>query len=141
MEEDKKRSKTISRGKNKKEDLLLWENGQLPTSPPSHTHRNNGQIPPLRQTPISLIHRGELNWLHVTPIPLPPPPTQYSQSQDRGMDQITIKTPNSKCRHYWCLIEFRDWRYSQSCWYFRPLFQTSAPLPSLQFARSNTLCI
>jgi hypothetical protein len=25
MEEDKKRSKTICRGRNKKEDLLLWE--------------------------------------------------------------------------------------------------------------------
>jgi hypothetical protein len=36
------------------------------------------------------------------------------------MDQITIKTPNPKCRLYWCLIEFMDWRYSQSCWYFRP---------------------
>jgi hypothetical protein len=44
------------------------------------------------------------------------------------MDQITIKTPNSKCRLYWCLIELIDWRYSQSCWYFRPLLWTSAPL-------------
>jgi hypothetical protein len=35
------------------------------------------------------------------------------------MDQITIKTPNPKCRLYWCLIEFIDWRYR--CWYFRPL--------------------
>ncbi len=34
---------------------------------------------------------------------------------------ISIKTPNPKCRLYWCLIEFTDWRYSQSCWYFRPL--------------------
>ncbi len=37
------------------------------------------------------------------------------------MDQITVKTPNPKCSLYWCLIEFIDWRYSQSCWYFRPL--------------------
>ncbi len=42
------------------------------------------------------------------------------------MDQITIKTPNPNCRLYWCLIEFVDWRYSQSCWYFRPLLWTSA---------------
>ncbi len=50
-----------------------------------------------------------------------------------AMDQITIKTPNPKCRLYWCLIEFIDWIYSQSqsCWYFRPLFWTVAPLPSL----------
>jgi hypothetical protein len=32
-----------------------------------------------------------------------------------------MKTPNPKCRLYWCLIEFIDWRFSQSCWYFRPL--------------------
>ncbi len=44
------------------------------------------------------------------------------------MDQITIKTPNPKCRLYWCLIEFIDWRYSQSYWYFRPRLWTSAPL-------------
>jgi hypothetical protein len=34
------------------------------------------------------------------------------------MDQITIKTPNPKCRLYLCLIEFIDWRYSQSFWHF-----------------------
>ncbi len=45
-----------------------------------------------------------------------------------SMDQITIKTSNRKCRLYWWLIEFIDWRYSQSCWYFRPLLWTSAPL-------------
>jgi hypothetical protein len=28
-----------------------------------------------------------------------------------SMDQINIKTPNPKCRLYWCLIEFIDWRY------------------------------
>ncbi len=44
------------------------------------------------------------------------------------MDQISIKTPNPKCRHYGCLIEFIDWRYRQSCWYFRPLLWTSVPL-------------
>jgi hypothetical protein len=41
------------------------------------------------------------------------------------MDQITIKTPNPKCRLYWCLREFID---SQPCWYFRPLLGTSASL-------------
>ncbi len=46
----------------------------------------------------------------------------------RVMDQITIKTPNPKCRLYLCLIEFIDWRYSLSFWYFRPLLWTSAPL-------------
>jgi hypothetical protein len=37
------------------------------------------------------------------------------------MDEGTVKTKNPKFRLYWCLIEFIDWRYSQSCWYFRPL--------------------
>jgi|LakMenE01Jun11ns_1017448.scaffolds.fasta_scaffold7920011_1 hypothetical protein len=27
------------------------------------------------------------------------------------MDEGTRKTPNPKCRLYWCLIEFIDWRY------------------------------
>jgi hypothetical protein len=29
------------------------------------------------------------------------------------IDQTTIKTPNPKCRLYWCLIEFIDWSYIQ----------------------------
>ncbi len=44
------------------------------------------------------------------------------------MDQITIKTPNPKCRLYWCFIEFADWRFCQSCWYFRPPLWNSVPL-------------
>jgi hypothetical protein len=44
------------------------------------------------------------------------------------MDQISIKTPNPKCRLYWCLIEFLALRYSLSCWYFLPLLRTSTPL-------------
>ncbi len=53
-----------------------------------------------------------------------------------------IKKQNPQCRLYWCLIlsrrpmeaawiEFIDWRYSQSCWYFRHLLWTVALLPSL----------
>jgi hypothetical protein len=48
-----------------------------------------------------------------------------------SMDQISIMSPNPKCRLYLCLIEFIDfidWRYSQSCWYFRPLLWTSTSL-------------
>ncbi len=39
----------------------------------------------------------------------------------------------AKCRHLknWlcgrCLSEFIDWRYSQSCWYFRPSFVNCCP--------------
>ncbi len=41
---------------------------------------------------------------------------------------MSIKTLNSKCRLYWCLIEFIDWRDNQSSWYFRPALWTIAPL-------------
>ncbi len=41
---------------------------------------------------------------------------------------INYKHTKTKCRLYWCLIEFVDWKYSQSCWYFRPSFVTIAPL-------------
>jgi hypothetical protein len=44
------------------------------------------------------------------------------------MNQIYIKTPKSECRPYWCLIEFIDWRYSQSCWYFRLVLWSISPL-------------
>jgi hypothetical protein len=42
-------------------------------------------------------------------------------------DHPTIKTPNHKCRLYWCLSEFKDWRYSQSCWYFSTGFVNYCP--------------
>jgi hypothetical protein len=41
---------------------------------------------------------------------------------------INFKDATTKCRLYWCLIEFIDWRYSQSCWYFRPSFVNYCPL-------------
>jgi hypothetical protein len=65
--------------------------------------------------------------------------------------QITIEITNPKCRLYWCLIEFIDWRYSQSCWYFRTLLKrpstfspVHSPLTSLcekvQFYTLYTVC-
>ncbi len=44
------------------------------------------------------------------------------------MDLLTKKTPDHKCRRFCCLIEFMDWRYSQSCWYFLTVLRTIAPL-------------
>jgi hypothetical protein len=41
------------------------------------------------------------------------------------IDQITIKTSKPKCHLNLCLIEFIDWRYSQS------LFSTSCKLAPL----------
>ncbi len=40
---------------------------------------------------------------------------QENVAKASPMDQISIKTPNPKCRLYCCLIESIDWRYSQSC--------------------------
>jgi hypothetical protein len=41
---------------------------------------------------------------------------------------INYKDTKAKCRRLnWCLIEFIDWRYSQSCWYFRPSFVNFYP--------------
>jgi hypothetical protein len=60
---------------------------------------------------------------------LPSPATSFHKCiEPKYMDQISIKTPNPKCRLYWRFIDFIDWRYSHSCWYFRPLLWTSAPL-------------
>jgi hypothetical protein len=44
---------------------------------------------------------------------------------------INYKDTRPKCRLYWCLIEFIDWRYSQSCWYFWPSFVTYCPFCEL----------
>ncbi len=40
---------------------------------------------------------------------------------------IHFKDTKTKCHLYRCLIEFIDWRYSQSCWYFRPSFVSYCP--------------
>jgi hypothetical protein len=40
---------------------------------------------------------------------------------------INYKDTKSKFRLHLCLIEFINWRYSQSCWYFRPSFVKYCP--------------
>jgi hypothetical protein len=40
---------------------------------------------------------------------------------------INYKDTKTKCRLYWRLVEFIEWRYSQSCWYFRPNFEYYCP--------------
>ncbi len=40
---------------------------------------------------------------------------------------INYKETKSKCNLYWCLLEFIDWRYSQSSCYFRPSFVIYCP--------------
>ncbi len=69
--------------------------------------------------------------------------TPNSTSLGNIMDEGTIKTPSPICRLYWCLIEFIDWRYSQSCWYFRPLLWTalSICLQICYFPRPMIKCI
>jgi hypothetical protein len=42
--------------------------------------------------------------------------TLYDMELDRyNYPPNNYKDNNPKCRLYLCLIEFRDWRYSQSC--------------------------
>jgi hypothetical protein len=50
--------------------------------------------------------RWNCTMFSMTPVS-PPPPSRCSVSCG-SMDQITIKTPNPKCRLYWCFIEFID---------------------------------
>ncbi len=58
---------------------------------------------------------------------------------------INHKDTKTKSRLYWCLIEFIVWRYSQSCWYFRPSFVnfcpsnllSRSPLPPPPFPKSK----
>ncbi len=65
------------------------------------------------------------------------PRRRLSARNGGDMDQITIKTPNPSFRLYWCLIEFIDWRYSQSFGVFdpsyklAPLYLLSPPAPLL----------
>jgi hypothetical protein len=47
--------------------------------------------------------------------------------QYRKHGLINYKDTKTKCRLYRCFIEFIDWRYSQSCWYFRPSFLNYCP--------------
>ncbi len=69
------------------------------------------------------------------PVPVGPEKKRRLRCEVRAVSAVTWalgrSTPNHKCRLYWYLIEFIEWRYSQSCWYFRPLLWTVAPLPSL----------
>ncbi len=57
-----------------------------------------------------------------------------------NIDQITMKTPNTKCRLYWCLTEFIDWRNSQSCYYLVTGGGRGWGYVENMY-RSNTLCI
>ncbi len=56
---------------------------------------------------------------------------QFSRNTTEGVDHglINYKDINTKCRLYWRLIEFIDWRYSQLCWYFRPMQLPALPGP------------
>jgi hypothetical protein len=66
---------------------------------------------------------------------------QFFNSIDKAdfaetMDDGTIKTQDPKCRLYWCLKEFIDWRYSHVGIFFNPLvnccpstFSLTSPRP------------
>ncbi len=70
----------------------------------------------------------------------PPSPTSHRSSTLSGPRSILLKRGTTwtkygiyKVSSFWCLIEFIDWRYSQSCWYFLLLLWTSAPLTFSHF--------
>ncbi len=56
---------------------------------------------------------------------------------------INYKDTKTKCRLYCCFLEFITWRYSQSCWYFRPSLMNyctsnllfGSPPPSLPLSK------
>ncbi len=45
-------------------------------------------------------------------------PQLFLWAEMSGHGLINYKDTKTKCRLYWCFIEFIDWRYSQSCWFF-----------------------
>ncbi len=55
-------------------------------------------------------------------------PKTKTKTPNKTRQDKTPKTPNPKCRLYWCFIEFIDWRYNRSCWYFRTPSCELAPL-------------
>jgi hypothetical protein len=63
----------------------------------------------------------------------------FDPSRPLGRPQglINYEDTKTKCRLYWCLIEFIDWRYSQSCWNFRPCFVNYSPSNLLSGSPSN----
>ncbi len=75
--------------------------------------------------------------------------TRSSKTSNHGLN-IYIET-KAKCRHLkkWpengfcgrCLTEFIDWRYSQSCWYFRPSFVNCCPSNLLVVQLSPLPCV
>jgi len=67
----------------------------------------------------------------------------------KGHGLINYKDTKTKCRLYWCLKEFIDWRL-ESCWYFWPSFvnyypsnllsSSPPPLPKVNVQYMQTVC-
>jgi hypothetical protein len=67
-----------------------------------------------------------------------------------GYGSGSVSETLPKCRLYWCLIEFIDWRYRQSCWYFLPplklallylLSSSPPPLPCVKYRLQSIQCV
>ncbi len=63
------------------------------------------------------------------------------RDRDRLIEATDHGLNNHKCRLYWCSVEFIDWRFSQSCWYFRPALWTIAPLTFSLVNSPPSLCV
>ncbi len=57
-----------------------------------------------------------------------------------SMDQISIKTPNPKCRLHWRLIEFIDWRYKSVMLVFSIPLVNYRPLTFSLVTCIHTVC-
>jgi hypothetical protein len=51
----------------------------------------------------------------------------HSYYLNRRRELTNYKDTKTKCRLYCCFIELIDWRYSLSCWYFRPSLVDCCP--------------
>jgi hypothetical protein len=101
-----------------------------------------GDTPPAKPEPLS-----PPPWLLPRGGKIRGPGTLLNIMRVHGL--INYKDTKTKCRLYWLLTEFIDWRYSRSCWYFRPSFvnycvsnllSASPPLhhpPPLPFPKSK----
>jgi hypothetical protein len=86
----------------------------------------NTQILYLTGAMFSEAHfNDKYNYVQITHTPRS---STLSRCIPRVLCSLYYKDTKTKCRLYWCLKEFIDRRYSQSCWYFRPSLVNIAPV-------------
>ncbi len=99
----------------------VWYCVSLLTVTPRHTHERHlphrphtAPPPPILPPPLSLQGDWPEHGL-----------TNYKDTKNKmssSKNNLTVNRLRGRC-----LLEFIDWRYSQSCWYFRPSFVNCCP--------------